>query len=216
MQLVKNLSATHGTFKTVAMVCHGACAPADLPLPEDEAPPKWFLTCDHGVDFERAESDPTVDDCFQAVADATSVRVDLLACSFAETTQGKEWLAKWEKKTRINFAASTNCTGNPEVDGDWVLETDGIDACNVYFNVDKLMKWQVALGKGKYKCEVPLFGGGCKNMTNYENRICGRCKKDGWRPYQDCKDRVYQPNGEQKVPTWRNNLANEIRFARWE
>lgn len=210
-QLLRDLVTMHGTFKTIALVGHGGGSPVDDPPEEDEPPPKWFLTCDHGVDFEQAQSDLGVDDFIQALADAASVRVDMLACSFADSKQGKEWIAKWEKKTATNFAASTNCTGNAEVGGDWVLETDGVDVCSVYFHVDQLEKWQVALGKGKYACEATQLREGrwkrCPNTTNYETQICGACKRKGIRPAPDSDQHYIMPNGERKCKAWYLELA---------
>lgn len=51
------------------------------------------------------------------------------------------------------------------------METDGIDLCDVYFDSNKIGAWQITLGKGKYPCKS------CANRTNYENRVCGNCRK---------------------------------------
>ena len=64
-------------------------------------------------------------------------RVDLLACSVAATAEGVDLVARLEKITGVNFAASDDVT---EV-GDFNLETDGVDA-TAYFVPEKLEKWK--------------------------------------------------------------------------
>lgn len=238
--LVNSLVATHGTFKTIAMVCHDGCRyETAVPILSDEeldamiqkqrahmvetwkklgeprledgapdrskieealrlrlstapeaspgVPEKWFITASGGVDLAEATSDVGVDEVFQAVADAASVRVDILACSLADTQAGKEWVMHWEKKTNTNFAASTNLTGNAEVGADWILETDGIDVCAVYFHEEKIKDWEVTLGKGKRVCYVGFCGAGCgakdpkkANRTDRSSGICTPCIKAKW------------------------------------
>ena len=150
-------------------------------------PEKWFITASGGVDLAEATSDLGVDEVFQAVADAASVRVDILACSLADTPAGKEWVMHWEKKTKTNFAASTNLTGNAEVGADWILETDGIDVCAVYFHEEKIKDWEVTLGKGKRVCYVGFRGAGCgakdftkANRSDRSSEICNACIKAKW------------------------------------
>jgi hypothetical protein len=164
-ELVKSLVSTHGTFKTIALCCHGrscddistTASNADGEVVDDFSK-KWLLTQNHGVDVASSKADPGVDEAMQAIAEAASVRVDILACSLAATKEGRDWVTSWEKSTNTNFAASTNMTGNIEKGADWVLETDGIDVMKVYFNQEKLLKWQgtfapAAKAKAKAKAE---------------------------------------------------------------
>ena len=60
-------------------------------------------------------------------------RIDLLACNLADGTIGEILIASLESVAGINFAASTDETGNPENGGNWILETDNIDS-EEYFN----------------------------------------------------------------------------------
>jgi hypothetical protein len=153
-ELVKNLVNTHGTFKTLALCCHGTGSDAQSEMSTtadgemiDEMTPqleskKWLLMQNHGVDVASGKADPGVNEAMQAVADAASVRVDILACSLAATKEGQAWVTSWENTTKKNFAASTNLTGNVEQGADWILETDGIDVMKVYFDKEKLFKWE--------------------------------------------------------------------------
>ena len=48
-------------------------------------------------------------------------RVDLLACSLLKLDAGQKVFAAIEAETGVDFAASTNATGNPTLpDADWV------------------------------------------------------------------------------------------------
>lgn len=211
LQLVADLVAKHGTFKTIAMCCHDGGGSEEIEVSEEkqkhwekvqweaagkpvkengemdwdsvakfmdkngavrsDIPDKWYILESHGVDLAEGIEDPGVEAVIKALAEAASVRVDILACSLASTDKGRAKLQAWEKETNTNFAASTDITGNAEQGGNWVLETDGIDLCDVYFDATKLQNWQVTLGKGKYPCRL------CPNRTNYNSRICGSCKK---------------------------------------
>ncbi|MCK4533945.1 MAG: DUF4347 domain-containing protein, partial [Syntrophobacterales bacterium] len=68
-------------------------------------------------------------------------RIDLLSCKLAAGDNGALLIASLESAADINFAASTNPTGNLFAGGDWMLETDGIDAANEYFNSEMLGKY---------------------------------------------------------------------------
>lgn len=137
----------------------------------DGLPQKWFLMQSFGIDLATGQEDPGISDVIKAVAEAASVRVDILACSLAGTDQGRAWVQKCEKEFGTNFAASTDVTGNAAQGANWVLETDGIDLCDVYFDAKKIGAWQITLGKGKYPCNW------CANRTNDEERVCGACRK---------------------------------------
>ncbi|MCP4622761.1 MAG: DUF4347 domain-containing protein, partial [bacterium] len=91
-------------------------------------------------------------------------RIDLLACNLAAGTNGALLIASLESVAGINFAASTNATGNPENGGDWILETDNINAEN-YFdsgelkNYSELMWSQVQkVDLGDEAADVDRFG----------------------------------------------------------
>ncbi|MFW5857489.1 MAG: DUF4347 domain-containing protein, partial [Planctomycetota bacterium] len=76
----------------------------------------------------------------------TDGRIDLLACGVADTDEGEILVAELEALTGVNVAASDDATGNPGGGGDWVLETDGIDAAQTYFRADALAAFDGALG----------------------------------------------------------------------
>jgi hypothetical protein len=65
-------------------------------------------------------------------------RIDLLSCNLASGDNGALLVSSLEKAAGVNCAASTNPTGNPRAGGDWILETDGIDVANEYFNRERL------------------------------------------------------------------------------
>jgi len=131
---INDLVAEHGAFKTMALCCHGR----DETKPEGESF-KWKILGKCGVHIGKdGSSDPGADGILQAIADAVTVRIDLLACSLVGTPAGKDWMETWEKQIGKNVAASTNITGNAEKGGDWVLESDGIDVSQVYFKKDAI------------------------------------------------------------------------------
>jgi hypothetical protein len=146
----------------------------ELDLILDSKPEKWFPLKNHGVDLAGA-ADPGMDQVIQTMADASSVRIDILACSLAATQAGKDWLARWEKETKINFTASTNVTGNPEHGGDWVMETDGVNVEDVYFHRDKIKKWEVTLLKGEAAFSNP------RQIKDHKLRQAKRAREiKGW------------------------------------
>ncbi len=69
-------------------------------------------------------------------------RIDLLACRLAAGDKGALLLASLESAAGVNFAASTDATGNSGSKGNWILETDGIDLKGVYFNPEKLDRFK--------------------------------------------------------------------------
>jgi len=138
---IQDLVAEHGAFKTMALCCHGK----EEAIPEAEnggaalEDSKWKILNNCGVQIGGdAASDAGAEDILQAIADAVTVRVDLLSCSLVASEAGKAWLDAWEKKIGKNVAASTDVTGNTEKGGDWILESDGIDVAQVYFKKDDL------------------------------------------------------------------------------
>jgi hypothetical protein len=67
--------------------------------------------------------------------------IDLLACNLAGREKGSLLIAALEEASGVNVAASTNNTGNPASGGDWVLETDGINAGSLYFSTENLSRF---------------------------------------------------------------------------
>merc|ERR1712072_1123276 len=69
-------------------------------------------------------------------------RIDLLSCNLAEKG-GKHnpLVLELEELTGYNVCASTDLTGNRAEGGNWVLETDGVDAAREYFVAVRLRNW---------------------------------------------------------------------------
>ncbi len=73
-------------------------------------------------------------------------RIDLLACDAAAGAQGRELLAALEELTGVDFAASADKTGDAGRGGDWILESDDVDAAAVYFDGDDPAGYAAVLG----------------------------------------------------------------------
>ncbi len=126
-----------GGFKSIALACHGP--PKDADGDDDD-----------GFEWKISEQIVITDDSEitniglkhparqlmlalgKAVQDGSG-RVDLFACSLLASREGKEVFDAIESETKANFAASTNLTGNPKGNGDWVMESDNIDVRDFYF-----------------------------------------------------------------------------------
>ncbi len=61
-------------------------------------------------------------------------RIDLFPCKLAAGEIGELLVAELEKAAGVNVAASTDLTGNEMCGGDWILETDGVDLEEAYFD----------------------------------------------------------------------------------
>lgn len=87
---------------------------------------------------------------WQRIADhvADDGRIDLLACRVASVMEGQGLITYLEAVTDRNFAASDDLTANTEQNGDWILETDNIDAALLYFDTEELAKWNGVLLHG--------------------------------------------------------------------
>ena len=60
-------------------------------------------------------------------------RIDILACNLAATDEGTLLVSALADAVGAEVAASSNPTGNTAAGGDWLLETAGIDAEQIYF-----------------------------------------------------------------------------------
>ncbi|OGV31857.1 MAG: hypothetical protein A2020_04030, partial [Lentisphaerae bacterium GWF2_45_14] len=69
---------------------------------------------------------------------AENGRIDLFACGLASSDTGLMLVSSLENISGINFAASTDATGNLSAGGDWTLETDDVDLADTYFDKDRL------------------------------------------------------------------------------
>ncbi len=65
-------------------------------------------------------------------------RIDLLACDAADGPRGQALIVALENLTGVNFAASVDVTGNGAQGGDWILETDHVNASVLYFDSNHL------------------------------------------------------------------------------
>lgn len=72
-------------------------------------------------------------------------RIDLLGCNLAGSSSGMQLIDDLEEITGRNVAASTDVTGNDKLSGNWILETDGVDVSDIYFDQCKLSKWYATL-----------------------------------------------------------------------
>lgn len=131
---VNDLVASNGVFKTVALVGHGG------------VDKKWLLTSSHGVDLDTGVPDEGVDDCLRALTNAASVRLDMMACDLGASAKVMEYFGQIEKDTQTNISASMDITGNR---GNWILETDGINLIDEYFDASKICGWEHALKRRK-------------------------------------------------------------------
>ena len=96
---------------------------------------KFYLTGSETVSIGSTLGDSEQQEFWQNVAGMIQEdgRIDLLACNLAAGDNGGLLIASLESVAGINFAASTDATGNPEAGGNWILETDNINA-EEYFN----------------------------------------------------------------------------------
>merc|ERR1719329_1081487 len=131
---VNDLVASNGVFKTVALVGHGG------------VDNKWHLTSSHGVDLDTGVPDEGIDDCLRSLTNAASVRLDMMACDLGASAKVMEYFGQMEKDTQTNISASLDITGNA---GNWILETDGINLIDEYFDASKICHWEHALRKKK-------------------------------------------------------------------
>jgi hypothetical protein len=99
---------------------------------------KMHLVGEHVLSTGVLFNATSMQDFWIGIADnlSESGRIDLLACDLAANTEGELLVAALENFTGRDVAASTDLTGNTAAGGDWMLETDGIDAAGTYFTSD--------------------------------------------------------------------------------
>ena len=103
----------------------------------DFGPGKFYLTGSHTISLASTlavEEQRAFWHGLAALLDDGG-RIDLLACDLAACEEGRLLVEKLEEITGAHFAASDNATGNGS---DWVLETDGVDTAEIYFDAGKL------------------------------------------------------------------------------
>ena len=93
-------------------------------------------------------------------------RIDILACRLAATERGRLLVAALEEISGANVAASRNNTGNPQAGGDWLLETDRIDAAAVYFDSHRLKAYTGLLASQIMKLGGADAGGAWDGRTD--------------------------------------------------
>lgn len=115
------------TFASIAFAGHGEAG-------------RLFLASDAAIDLQTLVDNPDLAVFFEALSGYLSEggRVDLLGCDVASGDAGEELIATLEELTGIDFAASDDPTGNVDDSGDWLLETDDVDAAATYFDADEL------------------------------------------------------------------------------
>ena len=65
-------------------------------------------------------------------------KVDFLACELLRYQEWKDFFVILQKLCNVTVGASINKTGNIQYGGDWIMESDGENIKNVYFNDDIL------------------------------------------------------------------------------
>jgi hypothetical protein len=164
----KELGDDFNGFKSIALACHGP--PKDADGDDDDGfewkiSEKIVITDDTEITQKKQPQHPArilMMELGKAVQNSVG-RVDLFACSLLSSREGNEVFDAIELETNCNFAASTNLTGNPKGDGDWIMESDGIDVRAFYFwendefdgtfeahlEPPKVQETRIALGKAE-------------------------------------------------------------------
>ncbi len=97
-------------------------------------------------------------------------RIDLLACNLASTDTGQLLVSQLEQITGHNVAASDDATGDAAAGGDWILETDGVDAASIY-----LAQSYGGLFQGEPFTEYKVTASDAAELATFGNAvaICG-------------------------------------------
>lgn len=128
-------------------------------------------------------------------------RIDLLACNFAH--QEFSFLQQLEESTGVNFAASLDLTGNGVQGGNWILESDGIDLQEIYFQKERVHHWQHTL-----RDAYPLLGK--RSGDGYEDDMDSsqmELEEDEgiMTPYK-----ILAPSDEEAINVFNNYTGEEI------
>ena len=101
-------------------------------------------TCHPGQDGYLTDAAPVISALARCVAKGG--RIDLLGCCLL--TLDPKLPDKLEKEFEgIQFTASDDETGNHEAEGDWVMESDGIDISADYFDAQRLKAYTETMAK---------------------------------------------------------------------
>ena len=106
----------------------------------NDGPYKLDLTDTVKMSAETLAADAAQQEFWAAVGSALNEdgRIDLLACNVVNDADGEAFVAHIESLSGVNVAASSDLTGNAAYGGNWVLESDGVDARAEYFDADAL------------------------------------------------------------------------------
>ncbi len=115
------------------------------------------LAGDAAINLASLASDPALADFLRFLGERIREggRIDILSCDFAKGSAGAELMDALEALTGVDFAASTDETGNAERGGDWYLETDGVDAAGLYFDAGALSRFGDVLGSKTFLTYYP-------------------------------------------------------------
>ena len=107
----------------------------------------FYLTGSHTVNLGTVLGDERMRTFWTELGSliAPGGRVDLLACNLARNERGRMLLSALEEVSGLEFAASTDNTGNPAAGGNWLLEAGGVDAASLYFSSDRLGRFRSLL-----------------------------------------------------------------------
>eukprot|EP00747_Dinoflagellata_sp_TGD_P207225 gnl/TRDRNA2_/TRDRNA2_80811_c0_seq1.p1 gnl/TRDRNA2_/TRDRNA2_80811_c0~~gnl/TRDRNA2_/TRDRNA2_80811_c0_seq1.p1 ORF type:complete len:450 (-),score=56.22 gnl/TRDRNA2_/TRDRNA2_80811_c0_seq1:25-1374(-) len=135
-----------------------------------ELKPRTVAFVNHGLDDNgywniakncsvhvAGETKPNLSDSmttfFKALGAAAECRVDFLACDLACEPSGLALIQELEGIMGKSIAASTNPTGNMRHGGDWIMETKHVDTAAIYFDTERLQKWDGML-QSHYTAQV--------------------------------------------------------------
>lgn len=109
------------------------------------------------VDVQSVRGNPTLRRFWEGLGALIEPggRIDLIACNLAADERGIALLSELESAARVDFAASTNLTGNPNLGGDWRLEYGSVDLVADYFDADGLGRYSDILANEVKKIIYP-------------------------------------------------------------
>ncbi len=95
-----------------------------------------LLTNSEHVSADSLQTDSDQQHFFASLGDFISAdgRLDLLSCFSAAGEQGQRLIDNLESITGHDVAGSDDATGSAENGGDWILESNNIDAKSIYFD----------------------------------------------------------------------------------